>query len=207
MNHIKFDNNDSFIVDGRLITIYLDEYVKSNSPSYFDSFRNLLPAWNGELSLEWENDFVWELIDSNEELNVPILVCEDDCDFSCIVIVVHIRKEHDKVYWDRIGRVNHSNWKLEDEQKNGILCLTAYNDEDWEKYGDNVAKSEYGSEDYWNWVNENYYEENIRRLRNYLKPYMNNEENIEWIKDVNWEFDIKEYNTMVEKYREIKKFK
>lgn len=204
MNHIKIENNEYFYIDNKCITEYLDEYIKT-SLSKFDSLQGLLPAWSGNLVSEWDNDFIWELIDSNEELNVPILVCEDDCDFSCVVIVIHIRKEHDKVCWDRIGKVNHSNWKLEDEQKNGILCLSSYTDDDWKKYGDNIAKVQYDSDEYWEWVGENLYEEHIRRLHNYLKPYMQKEENIEWIKDVNWEFDAEEYENMVKKYREIKK--
>lgn len=205
MNHIKIDSNDSFIVDGKLITDYLDEYAKSNSLSEFGSLHALLSAWSGRLISEWDNDFVWKLIDSNEELNVPILVCEDDCDFSCIVIMVHIRKEKNKVYWDRIGSLDHSNWELEEEQKSGILCLDSYTVDDWKKYGNSIAKAQYNSVEYWNWVGENLYEEHIRRLRNYLKPYMQKEENVKWLHKLNWEFDNEEYNKVIEKYREIKK--
>lgn len=36
-----------------------------------------------------------------------LLVCEDDCDFSCIVILVRIRKTADFVYWEKLGLLNH----------------------------------------------------------------------------------------------------
>lgn len=144
------------------------------------------------------------MIDSQEELNVPILVCEDDCDLSCIVIVAHIRKVKNAVYWERIGVLNNSNIVSQEYNQSGILCLEAYTDEDWEKYGSNLALEEYGSSAYWKWVNENCYEEHIRRLRNYLKPFMQNEKNIEWLCNTSWEFEREEYEIMIEQYRKIK---
>lgn len=75
----------------------------------------------------------------------------------------------------------------------------------WQKYGDNIATERYGSPEYWKWVRENCYEEHIRRLRNYMRPYMQKEENIEWIQELNWEFDAEEYGTVVEQYRKLKK--
>lgn len=107
MNHIElkstitcYDYPEYYcIIDGKPITVYLDEFVRNNSLhslSGFGSLRGLMPAWCGKLLWQWENDFVWEMVDSPEELNVPILVCEDDCDLSCIVIMVHIRKEKDR---------------------------------------------------------------------------------------------------------------
>lgn len=217
MNHIKMEHirtrydheEDYWIIDGRPLTVHLDEYIQKHPKKSLEnmgSMLGLLPAWSGRLEWQWENDFIWELIDSREELNVPVLVCEDDCDLSCIVIMVHIRKEKNRVFWDRIGSLSHSNSSPQEEQQSGILCLEAYTDEDWEKYGDNIATERYGSPEYWKWVRENCYEEHIRRLRNYMRPYMQKEENIEWIQELNWEFDAEEYGTVVEQYRKLKKF-
>lgn len=215
MNHIvvksiktRYDHpQNHFIIDGKPITFYVDESVKHNNSSLmrFGSLLGLLPAWSGELEWQWENDFIWELVDAPEELNVPVLVCEDDCDLSCIVILVHIRKEGDRVYWDRMGSLDHSNESLQEKRENGILCLEAYTDEDWAKYGDNIATERYGSYEYRKWVDENLHEEYIRQLRNYTKPYMQREENIEWIQELQWEFDAKEYEAAVEQYRAIKR--
>lgn len=216
MNHMEVKNIKTcyqyseyyWIIDGKPITFYVDEYIQNNSIhslSDMGSMLGLLPAWSGKLIWQWENDFIWELVDSMEELNVPILVCEDDCDLSCIVIMVHIRKEGSRVYWDRIGRMDHSKGNRQDEQQSGILCLESYTDEDWEKYGDNIATEEYGSPAYWKWVRENCYEEHIRQLRNYTKPYMQKDENMEWIAELHWEFDAKEYRIAVEQYRELKR--
>ncbi len=215
MNHIEVRkiktcyeySQNYFIIDNIPITTYIDSFVKekdNSSLSGYGSLLGLLPAWSGELEWQWENDFVWELVDSNEELNVPILVCEDDCDLSCVVIMVHVHKEEGKVYWDRIGALSHNNYNRQEEQKCGILCLEAYSEDDWAKYGDNIATEKYGSEKYWEWVNANCYEENIRRLRNYMNPYMQDDENVNWIKDVDWIFDENEYKGVIEKYRKIK---
>ena len=107
------------------------------------------------------------------------------------------------MYWDKIGYLNRKNWDIKEEQKSGILCLTAYTDKDWELYGDNIALEKYNSTEYWDWVAKNSYEENIRRLRNYMKPYMQKDENIDWIKETGWEFDIYEYQAAVDVYRKL----
>ena len=96
-----------WVIDGQPITAYLEQH-RPQSLSAFGSLSGLLPTWSGKLIWQWENDLIWEMVLSEEELNVPILVCEDDCDLSCIVITVHIRKTETMVYWDRIGRVDHS---------------------------------------------------------------------------------------------------
>lgn len=153
---------------------------------------------------ESENDFIWELIDSPEQkLNLPILVCEEDCDLSCIMILVQLRKTEEYICWDKIGVLNRDNWDKDKEMRSGILCLESYTDEDWERYGDNIATERYNSREYWDWVSENWYEENIRRLRNYMKPYLQTDANIEWMKTVNWQFNRAEYMEMVEEYRTL----
>ena len=209
MNHIEVKQTKTYcdysehywVIDGTPITFYLDRH----RPSGYSSLLGLMPAWNGELLSQWENDFVWEMVDSQEELNVPILVCEDDQDLSCIVIVAHIRKENTMVYWDKIGVLDHSNFVLDEYNQSGILCLEAYTDQDWELYGSNIALEEYGSSDYWKWVNENCYEEQIRRLRNYMKPYMQDDANIKWFWSSDWAFETDNYAAMVEQYRKLKK--
>ena len=141
---------------------------------------------------------------SEEELNVPILVCEDDCDLSCIVITAHIRKTETMVYWDRIGRLDHSHFDLLEYNQSGILCLETYTDEDWENYGSSIALEPYGSAQYWKWVSENCYEEHIRRQRNYRKPFMQDEQNVEWIWSPGWKFERKHYEAVVAEYQEIR---
>jgi len=195
-----------WMIDRKPVVEYLDEYIRAGlcpSLSHFGSMLGLQPAWTGELEWKWENDFIWELIDSGQDMNLPILVCEDDNDLSCIIILVKVRRSKDCIYWDRIGCLNRENWDVREEQQSGILCLSAYTDKDWELYGDNIALEEYNSREYWDWVSENSYEEHMRRLRNYMKPYIQKEENINWIRETRWEFDIYEYEAAVKVYRKL----
>ena len=71
-----------WMIDGRPIVRYLNEAVSAGACprlEVFGSLEGLLPAWTGELVWKAENRFIWELVDSSEDLNVPVLVCEDDC--------------------------------------------------------------------------------------------------------------------------------
>lgn len=192
-----------WVIDDVPVTTYLED-CKSKTLAVFGSLLGLLPAWSGRLVGPGENELVWEMVDSREELNVPILVCEDDCDLSCLVIVAHIRKTEETVCWDKIGRLDHANFVAREYERSGILCLAAYTDEDWEKYGDNIAGERYGSPQYREWVRENSDEEYLRRLRNYVKPYMQEERNIEWIGHPNWVFRAENYARATERYRKLR---
>ena len=195
-----------WIIDGKPIVEYLDEMVKSGlcpQMEPFGSVLGLLPAWTGELLYAAENHFVWEMIDSPETLNVPILVCEDDCDLSCIVILARIKKNQKTVGWEKLGFLSHENEDFDLEKRSGIMCLEAYTDEDWEKYGDNIACERYDSREHWAWVSAHWDEELIRRRRNYTKPYMQKAENVIWFAEPHWCFDRAEYDGVVEAYRGI----
>ena len=121
-----------WMIDGRPIVRYLNEAVSAGACprlEVFGSLEGLLPAWTGELVWKAENRFIWEMVDSAEDLNVPVLVCEDDCDLSCIVIMAKIRKEPGTVYWDSLGVLNLENQDFRMEKQSGILCLEAYSDQ------------------------------------------------------------------------------
>lgn len=146
-----------WIIDGKAIVTYLDEWVHAGGcPDLepFGSLTGLLPAWTGELIWKADNRFIWEMIDSPETLNVPILVCEDDCDLSCIVIMARIRKTENLVFWEKLGRLTHENEDFNLEKRSGILCLEAYTDEDWKQYGDNIACEPCDSAEYRQWIAE-----------------------------------------------------
>lgn len=138
-----------------------------------------------------------------ESTVLPLLLCEEDLDFSCIVIVVKVEKTEDFVYWNKIGYVLHENEDVEEEKKRGILYTDSYSEEDWERYGDNIALESVNSPLWKNWISENWDEELYRRRVNYTLPYYQTEGNICWIKDVDWVFDRTEYNKMVNSFREF----
>ena len=196
---------DYLVIDDIPITTYLDRCVKSlknESLNNFDSFLGLYPAWGNDMVLQSESRFVWTLILRDKPTNLPILVCEDDLDLSCIVIVVSVRKEGNYIYWDKIGKISHEGYSRQDDIKSGILHLESYTDEDWNKYGDNIAIAELGSSEWYNWISENWEEENYRRLMNYSLQYFHDSKNIVWLGDLNFIFSKQEYDLCISHYKQ-----
>ncbi|MCM1219426.1 MAG: hypothetical protein NC548_33520 [Lachnospiraceae bacterium] len=193
-------------IDGKALPEYLqdwsadfpdDKTVKLMKPSI-----DLAPAWSKRL--DWEGDvrFVWKALELDRTI-LPLLLCPEDLDFSCIVVVAEVKKTEDYVYWSRIGYVRHEKEDFEEEKKSGILKLEAYTDEDWEKYGDNIALEEINSYAWRQWIGENWAEELYRRRMNYTLPFYQTEGNVFWMKDTDWVFDRDEYESMVQEYWEI----
>lgn len=195
-------------IDGKALVEYLEEQVSfdiKNKLKYNGDFLGLMPAWSGKLIMTAENRFVWSLIDSEEALNVPVLVCEDDCDLNCIVIVAHIRKTNTNVYWDRIGLVDWSEYNSAKECESGFLYVEAYTQKDWDLYGGDVAWMKVNSSEFTHWLNDNqcWEEEHFRRLSNYMKPFIQEDNHINWLLEPKWHFLRNSYEDMVEKYRKI----
>lgn len=214
MNHIKIETmhttygHEYFLqsIDGKILPEYLqswadafpdDKRVRGLAP-----FSDLWPAWSK--SLEWEGDvrFVWKTLELDKAV-LPLLLCPDDVDFTCIVVVAEVEKTEDFVYWNRVGFVLHDREDFAEEKKNGILNWEAYSDKDWERYGDNIAWEEVNSPAWYQWISENWVEELYRRRMNYTLPYYQTEGNVFWMKETNWVFDRSEYESMVQEYWEI----
>lgn len=210
MNHIEVKDivipygykENYWFIDGISLPEYLTLWANDSDDNDFQSIRpflGLCPAWSKRL--EWKGDirFVWKLIEMDSVV-LPLLLCPDDLDFSCIVIAAEVEKTKDYVYWHRIGYVSHANEDFEEEKRNGILNLNAYSDEDWEKYGDNIALEDVSSYAWKKWISENWEEELYRRRMNYTLPYYQTEGNICWIKEVGWVFERVEYDQMVKAF-------
>lgn len=195
-------------IDGKTLVEYLEEQVSfdiKNKLKYNGDFLGLMPAWSGKLIMTAENRFVWSLIDSEEELNVPVLVCEDDCDLTCIVIVAHIQKTNTNVYWDKIGLVDWSEYDRVKECESGLLFVEAYTQKDWDLYGGDVAWMKARSSEFTYWLHDTqcWEEEHFRRLSNYMKSFIQKDNHINWLLEPKWNFLKNSYNNMVEEYRKI----
>lgn len=195
-----------YSIDGKTLPEYLqiwsvafpdDKTVKLMKPSV-----DLALAWSKRL--DWEGDvrFVWKTLELDRTI-LPLLLCPEDLDFSCIVVVAEMEKTEDYVYWNRVGYVLHDKEDFAEEKKSGILKLEAYTDEDWEKYGDNIAWEEVNSHAWYQWTSENWAEELYRRRMNYTLPLYQTEGNVFWMKETDWVFDRDEYESMVQEYWEI----
>lgn len=192
------------MIDGVFLPYYVDAYAKASKEGYFRDSTSLLglyPAWGKDLLHTGEIRFIWKLIGMEEPVVLPVLVCEDDLDLSCLVIVVSVRKDELCVYWDKIGFVSHEDWDLQQELRSGVLHLESYTEEDWEKYGDNIALEQPRSEAWKRWISENWDEELFRRRMNGTLLYYQNEKHIVWLKELGWVFEREDYESCVEIYR------
>ncbi len=117
MNHIEvkeiqtpYGYKDNYwVIDGRALPEYLNTWALESQDEYLKSigsFLGLCPAWHKDITWAGDIRFVWKLIEMDSTV-LPLLLCEDDLDFSCIVIVVDVEKTKDFVYWKRIGYVLH----------------------------------------------------------------------------------------------------
>ena len=84
----------------------LDEYITNHVSN---DYRGLIPSLLDFYSKDYEpskreKEFVWAQIKLDEKIKIlPILLCPDDFDFSCTVVVVEVISEIDTVIWNRIG--------------------------------------------------------------------------------------------------------
>lgn len=68
------------------------EYARYMISSFTDYMPSDASEWN----------------DAGTKIIVPILVCSDDCDFSCTVIVVEQQYEADEIRWNQLGNAFNS---------------------------------------------------------------------------------------------------
>ncbi len=82
----------------------LDELLQKLYPDQF--LRGLIP-----MIVDWmdskEAKLVIERFYSDDSPSIlPVLMCPDDCDLSCTIIVAEVIRSYDKIIWNRIGYDN-----------------------------------------------------------------------------------------------------
>jgi len=94
--------------------ISLDELLDRFHPE--KEIRGLIPAW-----LDWmefpqhRRETLRRLTASEADLVVPLLMCPDDLDFSCSLIVAEVRQEKDCVWWNRVGMNRQDLWEFPEQ--------------------------------------------------------------------------------------------
>jgi hypothetical protein len=70
-----------------------------------ESIEGTISTLSFRMESEIEEQIVWNrfLPVNNETQITPILMCPDDCDFECLIIVAEIEKKGNKIIWNRIG--------------------------------------------------------------------------------------------------------
>ncbi len=103
----------NFHMDG----YWLDEKLDELYPDF--GFKGLIPTLVYWMEREDEKAIVWKRIlpPENETTICPILMCPDDNDFSCTLLVAEIRNCGDFIKWRRIGLDKTKEW---DPEKVGL---------------------------------------------------------------------------------------
>ncbi len=162
----------------------------------------LYPAWGNSLIWKAESEFIWELLnEQNKTLNVPILLCTDDLDLSCFVLVAKTSFDDKHVYWEKIGCISYEHYDLSKEIRSGILDIESWSDDDFEKYGGTLAWCGINDAEWKSWISENWHEEQTRRLHNYTYKYYQNDENVDWYKIPKLVFLKEDYLKCLEKFK------
>lgn len=191
----------NWIIDSIRLSQHLSEKKEAILPQIVEPFDDLCPAWTKGLDFFGDVRFVWKLLEQ-EKIILPIYMCPEDLDFSCIVIVVEVEKSNDVVYWNRVGLVHIKDYNFSVEKSKGILNLDSYTYADWKKYGDNIALSEVDSNEWCSWISDNWDEELFRRRMNYTLPLYMDNKNIIWFAKLDWVFERVQYERMVDDYWE-----
>lgn len=105
---ITAEYKKTFYMDEKHLTIninnkLLDEILDENYPEY--NLKGLIPLLLAGLYDKREEKIVWERIQIEDHKTkiAPILICPDDMDFYCTVVVVEVFCEKEKVIWKKIG--------------------------------------------------------------------------------------------------------
>lgn len=93
-------------IDGVELDIWLDQLY----PNHY--YLGLIPCITDWMDTEAEQQLVIQrYIDKQDIVILPILMCPDDCDLWCTVIVAEVIQKQNKIWWNRIG-VDRSDIKL-----------------------------------------------------------------------------------------------
>ena len=191
--------NQCFIIDDIPLHEYLIKWYQENGWGEIQQpiapVDDLAVTWDASFDHDGDARFMRFLLEK-DSVNLPLLSCPDDLDFSCVVIIAEVEKTEDHVYWKRIGKINHSIEIFDEEKSHGIAFVESYSDEDWIKYN-NPDLHDVGSDEWSEWTSANWSEELYRRRINYTYPCYQDDINIDWIYECNWCFDRKEYEAIV----------
>jgi len=97
----------------RIDDYWLDEKLHELYPNNF--FKGLIPTLVYWMERDDEKDVVWKRIlpEKGETSLCPILMCPDDNDFSCTLIVAEIYNSKDVITWRRMGINLTNEWEVE----------------------------------------------------------------------------------------------
>lgn len=102
LNKFSGENYYDILVDN----IPLETHALKRSPN--DITPGLVSTFLNWLSDPQEQEIVWKraLPEGYSKVNLPILMCGDDIDLWCDVIIAEVEVDDDYVYWNKLGLDN-----------------------------------------------------------------------------------------------------
>lgn len=185
-NKLSIDKNGFLLVDNECVNNTFEKLHGSNN--FFEWLISSVCTENtGELL------YVKELVEKKISCNFPLLICGDECDFSCTIVVVKVEYSENTVKWNKFGTVKKDVNFWENYRNSGIRKIENWTDNDWKKY-DSIAYDLLYDENFFDeWCSENWNEEVYRRTWGYYHKYFNDDNNINWISDINFRFELNNY--------------
>jgi hypothetical protein len=98
-NKSQYIQEDHYVIliDNKPLDLILHELYPE------ELFLGLIPTIIDWISLDEESKFVQQRFSINQDCKiVPVLMCPDDCDLSCTIIVAEVVTSDDQVTWQRI---------------------------------------------------------------------------------------------------------
>lgn len=192
-NKISLNENYIFI-DNICLNSIFEEIQGSNN---FFEWLGLVPSVFVENSAE--KRYIYELVKRKIFCNFPVLVCDCDLDFSCEVVVVKTVWTENSVIWTKFGTVKKDTDYWEKYRNSGIRKVEDWTESDWNKYNSIAYDLIYDENFFDEWCSKNWHEECYRRIWGYYHEYFNDNENIDWIGEVNFRFDVDNYLKIFDK--------
>ena len=185
-NKLSIDKNGFLLIDDECVNSTFEKLHGSNN--FFEWLISSVCTENTSELL-----YVKELVEKKISCNFPLLICGDDCDFSCTIVVVKVEYSENTVKWNKFGTVKKDVNFWENYRNSGIRKIENWTDNDWKKY-DSIAYDLLYDENFFDeWCSENWNEEVYRRTWGYYHKYFNDDNNINWISDINFRFELNNY--------------
>ena len=109
MNHICVAHRSSKFIEEKHLVLLVDgdplDVLLSREIPTIEDIEGLIPTLLDWLSDDKEQALVWDraLPPEGTRANFPVLMCPDDLDLWCTVIVVEVESSAEKVTWRRFG--------------------------------------------------------------------------------------------------------
>lgn len=187
-NKLTIDRSGFLSIDNECVNNIFERIYGSNN--FFEWLvSSVCTANSGELL------YVKELVEKQISCNFPLLICGDDLDFSCKKVVVKVEYSENMVIWSKFGIVKKDDNFWENYINSGIIKVESWSDEEWEKYGSIAYDLLYDENFFFEWCSANWNEEVYRRTWGYYHKYFNDDNNIDWIGELIFRFELNNYQS------------